>query len=219
MNSTTIKNQKGITLIELVVAFVIFAIASAASYRLFVSQGRAYAVQDQVVEIQQNIRSGMEIMLRDVRMAGFDNDNPSSKIDINTPLVPGDHSITVDYECDDTTRYTVAYWRENPSGRLLRQLIATKDDGTSVAGPQCVLLENVDALNFVYGIDHDAAGNQDGTVDYWEADSTNIGGRRVVAVRFQLTGRPDSINPDVQKVVSPRTLESIVTLRNQCYKH
>jgi type IV pilus assembly protein PilW len=219
MKSATIKNQKGITLIELVVAFVIFAVVSAASYRLFVSQSRAYAVQDQVVEIQQNIRSGMEIMLRDVRMAGFDNDNPSSKIDINAPLVPGDHSITVDYECDDTTRYTVAYWRENPSGRLLRQLIATKDDGTTVAGPQCVLLENVDALNFVYGIDHDAAGNQDGTVDYWEADSTKIGGRRVVAVRFQLTGRPDSINPDIQKVVSPRTLESIVTLRNQCYKH
>ena len=219
MNSTAIKNQKGITLIELVVAFVIFAIVSAASYRLFVSQGRAYAVQDQVVEIQQNIRSGMEIMLRDVRMTGFDSDSPTSKIDINTPIVPGNHSITIDYECDDTTRYTVAYRREEASRRLLRKLDATKDDSTTVPGPQCVLLENVDALNFVYGIDHDAAGNQDGTVDYWEADSTKIGGRRVVAVRFQLTGRPDSINPDIQKVVSPRTLESIVTLRNQCYKH
>ena len=55
----------------------------------------------------------MEIILRDVRMTGYDSDRTTSKIHINTPLIPGNHSITVNYEYDDTTRYTVAYWRED----------------------------------------------------------------------------------------------------------
>jgi Tfp pilus assembly protein PilW len=219
MKNKVIQNQRGITLIELIVAFVIFSFVSAASYRLFVSQSKAYAVQDQVVEIQQNIRSAMELMLRDVRMAGYDNDSATSKINIVDPLIPGNHSITLSYEYDDTTQCTVIYWREDTTQQLFRQMTATKDDGSTVVGPQCVLLENVNAFNFVYGIDFDGAGNEDGTVDYWETDSTKIGNRRVVAVRLHLTGRTESVNPDIQKVVSPRTLESIVTLRNQCYRH
>jgi type IV pilus assembly protein PilW len=218
MKNKACHNEKGMTLIELLIAFAIFAIVSGGSYRLFVSQSRAYAVQDQVVEIQQNIRTAMEIILRDVRMAGYDSDRTTSTININNPIIPGNHSITVNYEYDDTTQYTVAYWREDATSRLFRQLTATKDDGSTVAGPQCVLLENVDALNFVYGIDQDAAGNQDGTVDYWETDSTKIGGRRVVAVRLQLTANSDPEKPDVHAMVSPRTLQSIVTLRNQCIK-
>ena len=218
MKNKACHNEKGMTLIELLIAFAIFAIVSAGSYRLFVSQSRAYAVQDQVVEIQQNIRTAMEIILRDVRMTGYDSDRTTSKININNPLTAGNHSITVNYEYDDATQYTVAYWREDATSRLFRQLTATKDDGSAVAGPQCVLLENVDALNITYGIDHDAAGIEDGTVDYWETDSTKIGSRRVVAVRLQLTAKADPVNPDVQAMVSPRTLQSIVTLRNQCIK-
>ena len=98
------------------------------------------------------------------------------------------------------------------------QLITTKDDGTSVVGPQCVLLENVDVFSIVYGIDDDGAGNQDGTIDYWEKDSTKIGGRRVVSVRLQITAKPGPVTSEVQNMVSPRILESTVTLRNQCYK-
>ena len=219
MEIKTNRNQTGITLIELMVALVIFTIGSAACYRLFVTQSRAYTVQDQVVEVQQNIRSAMEIMLKDVRMAGYDNDSPTSKINIPNPLIPGDHFIRLNYEHDDTTQYSVDYWREEATQRLFRQLTVTKDDGSNVVGPQCVLLENVNLLNFTYGVDQeDTAGKHDGLVDYWEKDSTKIGNRLVVAVQVQLTGGPDTINPDVQKLVSPRTLESIVTLRNQCYK-
>jgi hypothetical protein len=77
----------------------------------------------------------------------------------------------------------------------------------------------VEILNFSYGVDYDAAGNEDGMVDYWENDSTKIGTRRIVAVRVQLTARPDPVNPDVQVMVSPRTLESTVAVRNLSLKH
>jgi hypothetical protein len=184
-----------------------------------VAQSKAYTVQDQVVEIQQNIRSAMEILLRDLRMAGFDSDRPTSKINIANPLIAGDHSITLNYEYDDTTQYTVAYWRDGVTARMLRQLTTTKDDGSSVAGSQDVVLENVDILAFSYGIDYDAAGNEDGMVDYWENNSTNIGTRRIVAVRVQLTARPEPVNPDVMVMVSPRTLETMIAIRNLTFKH
>jgi type IV pilus assembly protein PilW len=222
MKSTSFKNESGITLLELLVALVIFGIVTGGSYRLFVAQSKAYAVQDQVVEIQQNIRSAMEILLRDLRMAGFDSDRPTSKINIANPLIVGDHSITLNYEYDDTTQFTVAYWRDGVTARMLRQLTTTTNDGINPpvvsGGPQDVVLENVDILNFSYGID-DAAGNEDGMVDYWVSDSTTIGGKRIVAVRIQLTARPEPVNPDVQVMVSPRTLESTVAVRNLSLKH
>ena len=71
-------NEKGVSLIELLVALVIAAITLAGIYRVFISQTKTYAIQDQVVEVQQSVRSAMDIILRDLRMTGFDDDNPTS---------------------------------------------------------------------------------------------------------------------------------------------
>jgi type IV pilus assembly protein PilW len=96
-------NQKGVTLIELLVVLVITAITAAGIYRVFVSQTKTYAVQDQVMEVQQSVRGAMEILLRDLRMTGFDDDNPNSDVTIANPvLTPVQTSdITIDYEYYD----------------------------------------------------------------------------------------------------------------------
>src|SRR5512134_534670 len=88
MKNTPGLNRNGITLIELLVALVISGMVIAGIYRVFILQTRAYTVQDQVVEIQQNVRSTMEILLRDLRMAGCDDDNPGSVVQILNPIVP-----------------------------------------------------------------------------------------------------------------------------------
>ena len=77
-------NVKGMTLIELLVALVICGMVVAGIYRVFVAQSKAYTVQDQVVEVQQSVRSAMEILLRDLRMAGFDYDNLQSPYDYHS---------------------------------------------------------------------------------------------------------------------------------------
>jgi type II secretory pathway component PulJ len=206
------QNVRGITLIELLVGLVICGLVMAGIYRVFVAQSKAYTVQDQVVEVQQNIRSVMEILLRDVRMAGYDSDNVNSTITIINPISTplSDNAITVTYEYYEksTAQYqkqTVAYWRDAPSSRLLRQL--TIND---VAQPQEILLENVEEFSLSYGIDE----NEDGALDQW-VSSASVGIAKVVAVRVTLTARPLQVNPDVQ-MVSPRTLISTVTLRNLC---
>lgn len=209
---TITEKEKGITIIELLVALVIFAIVVAGVYRLFVSQSRAYTFQDRVVETQQSTRSSMEILLADLRMTGFDSDSPDSKIDIITPLIAGTDQITLDYEFDNTTQYSVRYWWDAASQTLRRQLTTIKDDGSNVVSPEETLLENVEELHFTYGVDRD----DDKTLDESWIEANAIAGARVVAVRVRLTARPQQLTQEDQKMASPRTLETAVTLRNLC---
>lgn len=215
MNRKNMKDQsqlniKGITLIELLVALVICGMVVAGIYRVFVAQSKAYTIQDQVVEVQQSVRSAMEILLRDLRMTGFDYDN--SPITITTPIATPltDSSITVSYEYYDKNlaqyqKHAVAFWRDAASSKMIRQLIVN-----DVPRPQETLLENVDEFSFTYGVDT----NDDGALDNW-ASAGAVGTSKVVAVRVTLTARPIQVNPDI-KAVSPRTLVSMVTLRNLC---
>lgn len=64
-------NRKGITLIELMVALVIVSTLIAGIYRTFASQQRAYTVQEQVADMQQNVRLAIHRMTRELRMAGY----------------------------------------------------------------------------------------------------------------------------------------------------
>jgi len=215
-------------LIELLVALVIAAITMAGIYRVFISQTKTYAIQDQVMEVQQSVRGAMEILLRDLRMTGFDDDNVNSDVTIANPLAtPVQTSdITINYEYYDRTLATeaqkyqshlVRYWRDAGTSRLMRQL--TVD---AVARPAEIILENVTALTFTYGVDRDNDGimddqNGNGQInDDWlsAAGVVALGNPKVVAINVSLTGRPDQTNTDVSKVVSPRTLISAVTLRN-----
>jgi nicotinamidase-related amidase len=88
-----------------------------------------------------------------------------------------------------------------------------------------VLLDNVNALTFTYGVDRNNDGvmddqNGDNIIDNndWVTATAVLAGTRVVAVRVILTARPNQTSEDAQKMVSPRTLDSSVALRNLCLK-
>jgi prepilin-type N-terminal cleavage/methylation domain-containing protein len=68
-----ITRVKGLTLIELLIAMAISAILIAAIYRTFILQQKTYTVQEQVVDMQQNVRVAINKMMREIRMAGFGN--------------------------------------------------------------------------------------------------------------------------------------------------
>jgi prepilin-type N-terminal cleavage/methylation domain-containing protein len=209
MKNTIRPNNKGLTLIELLVGLVICAIVVAGIYRLFIAQSRAYTVQDQVVEVQQNIRSAMEVMLRDLRMTAYDDDRTPLVSIAQPSIVPGDDSITVRYELNNAP-YEVRYWLVGGT-TLNRQ--ETRNGVTTTE----MILENVEALNFTYGVDENEDGamddrNANGQLDDWVSAGT-IGSLKVVSVRVGLTARPTQMNPDVQSV-TPRTLVSAITFRN-----
>jgi prepilin-type N-terminal cleavage/methylation domain-containing protein len=215
-------DKKGVTLIELLVVLVISGIVIGGVYRVFISQTKAYTVQDQVAEIQQDVRGAMELMVRDVRMAGFQSRSfGSAAIDDNPIVTPlGNNSITVNYEYIDSTgagtQYTITY-----------ALVGT-DLVRTVNGVPETLLNNVTVLDFRYGID----ANGDKVIDGIDGETgvipdaafqtaayvNGLGTAKVFAVRIALTAKPASPDPDVTEVVSPRTLTSVVTPRNMYLK-
>jgi prepilin-type N-terminal cleavage/methylation domain-containing protein len=235
MNSRPVFNKKGVTLIELLVVLVISGIIIAGIYRMFIGQTRAYTVQEQVVEVQQNIRGAMELMLRDVRMAGYTSN--VSPVTLSTSIFPGNASMTtvsddairVEYQTNDKSdghgiRNIVVYYIKN-GNELWRY---TDIDGTTTDEP---FLENVNALTFTYGVDGIVGldTSQDGAMDDQNADgkiddndwitaaTVSAGNLNIIAIRISLKAEPSNPNnnPDIANIV-PRNLVSTVNLRNLC---
>lgn len=236
-NGQSVFNKKGITLIELLIAFAIFAIVIGGIYRVFIAQTSAYTVQDHVVEVQQNIRGAMQILVRDLQMAGYRDGVYTSPLITNSPIVvdPLNNShITTNYEYIDyvgstkyTTTYTVDYQVVN--GDLKRQCNSSNpplptSELSQCDGIQWTILSNVTNLNFSYGTDTNGSGtmadtNNDGVIDDNDfVPAASVGTANVVAVRVDLTAIPTQDNPDVETMVSPRKLTSRVTLRNMCFR-
>jgi type IV pilus assembly protein PilW len=98
MGWTVFKKRNGVTLIELLIALVLSSILTAALYRAFIGQQKTYTVQDQVTDMQQNARTAMGQMTKEIRMAGYGGDmfsifgNINGFIDIVTPA---NNTITV----------------------------------------------------------------------------------------------------------------------------
>ena len=80
------KRQHGVTLIELLIALAISCVLIAGIYRMFIHQQKSYATQEQVADMQQNVRVAINRMLREIRMAGYGgkNDNVGGVNDIIT---------------------------------------------------------------------------------------------------------------------------------------
>ena len=79
-----LKKDRGITLIELLVALVISGVLLAGAYRTFISQQKTFVVQDQVVDMQQNMRSAINRMMSEIRMSGFGNLSTLLPVTFNT---------------------------------------------------------------------------------------------------------------------------------------
>ncbi len=221
-----LRNGKGVTLIELMIALVIAGIVVAGIYRVFIAQSKAYTVQDQVVEVQQSIRSAMEIISRDLRMAGFDGNSTPSRIlrgifPGDYALIAADNAVRIEYRVEDKVHTKVL--GVTAGGELVEDHYI---DGVQQGSE--VLLGNVNALTFSYaidgrvGLDDTQNGNiddlnDDGKItglDFLPAATVDVGNLNVIAVRVALTASATPVNPDIPLMVQPRTLVSTITLRN-----
>jgi len=66
-----IANQKGFTLIELLVSLVMMGVITTAAYSFYLNQHKQWIVQDQIAEMQQNVRVCIDELVNKLRMAGY----------------------------------------------------------------------------------------------------------------------------------------------------
>ena len=65
----------GFSLVEMIVAAAVFAIAATVAFVLYSDAARSYRAGGQLIFEQQNVRTGFDRMMSEIRMAGF-NSNP-----------------------------------------------------------------------------------------------------------------------------------------------
>ena len=145
-------NNRGFTLTELLVAIVISGIVVASIYSAYYSQQKSFINQEQVVAMQQNLRAGMDLLEREIRMAGYD---PAGNSDAGI-VTAADSSINITEDLNgdgDTSDINedITYSHSDPDGDGDNDLVRATG-----AGPAQLLAENIDALYFVY-LDGDGA--------------------------------------------------------------
>jgi len=152
-------NTAGFTLIELLIAMAITGIVTAAIYAAFHSQQKSYLIQEDVADMQQNLRSGMDLMAREIRMAGFD---PSTTL--NTGITDAS-ATSMTFTADDGAN-TVIGTLPVPGGGTDTYIYSydnvnsTLDRDINGSGGQPAA-ENIEAIGFAYAFDNDGDGSID----------------------------------------------------------
>jgi len=93
--------EAGFSLVEVMAALVILAIAMTAVFATFISQQKSFTVQSRVAEMQQNLRQAVEYMSRDIRLSGYG--IPDNVVIPNNVIAAGVTSIRSLYAKDNTT--------------------------------------------------------------------------------------------------------------------
>ena len=95
---TTIRqrNEQGFTLLELIFAVLIAAIVMGGVFTLYRSQQRSYVIQDEVAAMQQNLRSALFFMAKEIRMAACDPTGKADEADFSV-IQAGTISFAMDF--------------------------------------------------------------------------------------------------------------------------
>ena len=158
------RDDNGFSLIEVMIAMVIAVVLLSGIYVAYRKQVGSYVGQEQVVEMQQNIRNAMYYLQRSVRMSGLDPqrtgimgfvanfDAPYNTLGATTN--GSSIAFILDNDEDgvlDANELELVAYRLN--GDQLQKL--TFDGGDPPAANWETVAENVNALDFVYLDDND----------------------------------------------------------------
>jgi len=187
--------ENGFTLVELIVSIAISGIVLAAITATFISQSRSYDAQAQINGMQQAARVAMDMITREVRMAGYDPTSSSNfgivacsatSIQITADvLVPADGLTTGANE-------DITYSFDDPNDQILRETET--------------LVENIEFFNFDCLVSTDP--------DVVAATVADI-----LSVRITITATTAKSDPNYTPNGGYRTytLTSLITPRNLAY--
>lgn len=153
------RDNSGFTLIELMIATALAAVVMAAVYMTYNSQQKTALAQKQLAMVQQNIRAGLFVMSKEIRMAGYDPSGSSSAGITAAGDGSNGNPLTFTMVADNDNVDNDGNGSTDETGELKTvnyQLYDAYGDGdwdigrAQDLGGNTPLVENIDALNFVY---------------------------------------------------------------------
>jgi len=152
-------NEKGFTLVELMIAMVIAAIVMTSVYSVYSAQQRSYIVQEQVAAMHQNLRSAMYFMEREIRMAGCNPTGAAANVGIQSDSNGTSIHFTEDFRGKDTGDPSdgdtgdpdedIRYFLADADGDGQADDLV-RDTGGVEANIEKVIAENIASLTFDY---------------------------------------------------------------------
>jgi type IV pilus assembly protein PilW len=145
--------EQGFTLVELLVVILMMGVVMAGIYAVYTSQQKSFVVQEDVAEMQQNLRAAMFFLVRDIRLSGC---NPTGKADAGIKTANANTiSLTMDIRGknpDDPPDGDTG----DPEESVTYALMDTDGDGNvdslgrDTGAGLVAVASNIEALNFVY---------------------------------------------------------------------
>ena len=195
--------ERGFTMVELLIAMTIGLIIMAALSSTFLMQRKIFDVQDQVVEMVQNARAAMDMITREIRMAGYD---PTGAMQRSDPT--NADFVGIPYDANTLQIYADLYGNEN-TGDPNEDIAYTYDaanlqiDRNTGSGDQ-PFAENIQSFTFEY---FDSDGNP---------TTTTAAVRQIKITITAITTKPDPdyTDPTYEDHYRRYTLTSVITPRN-----
>lgn len=141
-------SESGFTLVELLITMVISGVIMAAVYAAYTVNQKVYTEQQHVVYMQQNIRAALQMLGREIRMAGY---NPAGGSDTGiASALPDSVRFAMDLNEDGDVTDTdedVSYQLYIATDGI--QKLGRKDNTDATPANQAVS-EHIDAIEFYY---------------------------------------------------------------------
>lgn len=174
--------DKGFTITEFLVALALTAVLMAAMVKLFALFNQSYTTQNVSASVQQVVRSGIDIMTQNIRMAGF---NPLKSADVGFKEDSSGNNIHFSYDLNAdgivNNKEDIRFFHEDR--KLKRQ---------SRAGYRITLIDNVTDLKFTY-------------LDLSDQTTNNRGDIKTVLISMTVT-QPAGRRQSLSRTYSTRVL-------------
>jgi len=133
-----IKNNKGFTLLEIIIAVFLFSIISAAIFSVLATAKNSLSAGESQISVQQACRNGLDVMIKELRQAGA--------LTISDVPANGTNYSAITFQIPTAISETGITWSSNINyslgGLNGAQLLRTQ------SGSQKVLANNISALSF-----------------------------------------------------------------------
>jgi len=173
MTISKLKNTAGFTLMEILVSMTIGLVVLAGVAGTFTAHTRQNNAEEQIVQMQQNVRAALDLMVHEIQMAGYKPAGGTFNGIQTSTSTTLQIKLDLDASGDETVGSTddISYAFDGLTGLITRTL--------NNGGSSATLADNITAFTFTY-LDANGA-----------ATTTNTAVRRITINLTARTARPD----------------------------